>query len=44
VKHRGDEQAAEREEAQTHHEAESKSCTCDDAQEKPSDPGMTDMW
>jgi hypothetical protein len=44
MKHRGDEVAAQREEAQTHHEAESKSHMCDEAQEQPSDPCMTDKW
>jgi hypothetical protein len=44
VKHKGDKQAAERGEAQIHHEAKSKSHTCDEAQEWPSDPCMTDKW
>jgi hypothetical protein len=44
VKHKGDEQAAEHGEAQTHHEAESRSHTCNQAQEKSSDPCMTDKW
>jgi hypothetical protein len=44
VKHKGDEQAAEHREAQTHHEAESRSHTCGEAQERPSDPCMTDKW
>jgi hypothetical protein len=44
VKHRGDEQAVERGEAQTHHEAESRSHMCDEAQEQPFDPCMTDRW
>jgi hypothetical protein len=44
VKHKGDKQAAEHREAQTHHEAESRSHTCNKAQEQPSDPCMTDKW
>jgi hypothetical protein len=44
VKHKSDEQGAEHGEAQTHHEAESRSHTCDEAQEQPSDPCMTDRW
>jgi hypothetical protein len=44
MKHKGDEQATERGEAQTHHEAESRSHTCDEAQKQPSDPCMTDKW
>jgi hypothetical protein len=44
VKHKGDEQVAEREEDQTHHKAESRSHTCDEAHEQPSDPCMTDKW
>jgi hypothetical protein len=44
VKCRGDEQAVERGEAQTHHEFESRSCTCDKAKEQTSDPCMTDRW
>jgi hypothetical protein len=44
VKHKGDEQATEHREAQTHHKAKSRSHTCDEAQEQPSDPCMTDKW
>jgi hypothetical protein len=44
VKHKGDEQAAEHGEAQTHHKAESGSHACDEAQLQPSDPCMTDKW
>jgi hypothetical protein len=44
VKHMVDEQATEHREAQTHHEAESRSHTCDEAQEQPSDSCMTDKW
>jgi hypothetical protein len=44
VKCRGDEQAAEREEAKTHHDAESRSRMCDEAHEQPSDPCMNEMW
>jgi hypothetical protein len=44
VKHKSDEQGAEHGEAQTHHEAESRRHTCDEAQEQPSDPCMTDRW
>jgi hypothetical protein len=40
----GDEQAPEHGEAETHHEAESGSHTCDEAQEQPSNPCMTDKW
>jgi hypothetical protein len=42
MKHKGNEQAAEHGEAQTHHEAELRSHTCDKAQEQHSDPCMTD--
>jgi hypothetical protein len=44
MKHKGDEQAAERGEAQTHHEAKSRSHTCDEAQEQSSGPCMNDKW
>jgi hypothetical protein len=44
VKHKGDEQAVEHEEAQTQHETESRSHTCDEAQEQPSDLCMTNKW
>jgi hypothetical protein len=44
MKHKGDELATERGEAQTHHEAESRSHTCDETQEQPFDPCMTDKW
>jgi hypothetical protein len=44
MKHKGDKKATEHEETQTHHEAESRSHTCDEAQEQPSDPCMTDKW
>jgi hypothetical protein len=44
MKHKGNEQAAEHREAQTHHEAELRSHTCDEAQEQHSDPCMTDKW
>jgi hypothetical protein len=44
VKHKGDEQAHEHRDAQTHYEAESRSHTCDEAQGQPSDPCMTDKW
>jgi hypothetical protein len=44
VEHKGDEQAAEHGDAQTHHEAESRSHTCDEDQEQPFVPCMTDKW
>jgi hypothetical protein len=44
VKHKGDEQAAEHEEAQTHQEDELRSHMCDEAQEQHFDPCMTDKW
>jgi hypothetical protein len=44
VKHKGDKQAAEHGEVQTHHEVESRSHTCDEAQEQPFDPCMSDKW
>jgi hypothetical protein len=43
-RHRGDEQTAEHKEAQTHHEVESRSHRCVEAQGQPCDPSMTDRW
>jgi hypothetical protein len=40
----GNKQAAEHGEAQTHHEAESRSHMHDEAQEQPSDPCMNGKW
>jgi hypothetical protein len=44
VKHKGNEQTAEHGETQTHHEVEPRSHMCDEDQEQPSDPCMTDKW
>jgi hypothetical protein len=40
-RHKGDEQAVDLEEPQTHHEDESESYKCDEAHVQPSDPYMT---